>query len=294
VTLPAAYAIDLARLMSASSLAAVVAAQMRLADADLQTLDARRADIETGRDAVRAEIAAYVTTHAIDDDALIAKSLQRREQRVLDDEYALAVIAETVTAKRAYLARLDARARILASASDATAASLAVLSSLADDASATSRAIADLTRDATGTAPAPDWQWPLRGVVTQPFGPSLLTLEPSVVYRGIRVAHFHDAIDIAAPFGATVVAASSGRVTFVGHLPDGALVVLVAHDDGLVSLSAHLDDTFAPPPVKLGQRVVAGQVIGFVGLTGITTGPHLHFSVHDANGPVDPLSVLAR
>jgi murein DD-endopeptidase MepM/ murein hydrolase activator NlpD len=292
--MPASYSIELARLMSASSLSAVVGAQARLADADLAALDARRAEIESDRDRVRAEIVSYLAVHQIDDDVLVAKSLQRREQRVLDDEDTLATIAETVTAKRAYLARLDARARILASASDPTAASLVVLRSLADDASDTARAIAELTRGAAGTEPASDWQWPVRGAVTQPFGPSLLTLEPSFVYRGIAIAHFHDAVDIAAPFGAAVVAASSGRVTFVGHLPDGAMVVLIAHDDGLVSLSAHLDDTFAPPPVKVGQRVAAGQVVGFVGLTGITTGPHLHFSVHDANGPVDPLSVLAR
>jgi murein DD-endopeptidase MepM/ murein hydrolase activator NlpD len=282
--------------MTASSLAAVVAAQTRLADADLKTLETRRADLEAQRDRARSEIASYAAAHSIDDELLVAKPLQRREQRVLDAEYDLSVVEETVAAKRAQLARLDARARLLTTANDQTAASVAVLQSLADDAGDAARAIAELTRGASGDAStvATHWQWPLRGAVTQPFGPSLLTLEPPVVYRGIAIAHFHDAVDIAAPFGAAVVAASSGRVTFVGHLPDGAMVVVIAHDDGLVSLSAHLDDTYAPPRVRSGDRVNAGQVIGFVGLTGITTGPHLHYSVHDAGGPVDPLSVLGR
>jgi len=129
--------------------------------------------------------------------------------------------------------------------------------------------------------------------VSQRFGPSALALEPPITYRGVSVPHFHDGIDVAAPLGSAVVAAAPGRVTFVGHLPDGAMVVVIAHDDGLVSLSAHLDDAFAPPPVRAGATVSAGDVIGFVGLTGMTTGPHLHFAVHDVTGPVDPLAILA-
>jgi murein DD-endopeptidase MepM/ murein hydrolase activator NlpD len=106
-------------------------------------------------------------------------------------------------------------------------------------------------------------------------------------------AHFHDAIDLAAPLAQPVLAAAEGRVTFVGHLSDGAMVVIIAHAGGLVSVYAHLDDTFARPPVRIGDAVKAGQVIGFVGLTGITTGPHLHFAVSRAGQPIDPLSLLA-
>ena len=57
---------------------------------------------------------------------------------------------------------------------------------------------------------------------------------------------------------------------------------------------AHLDDTFVLPPVRAGQNVKAGQVIGFVGLTGITTGPHVHFAVLRSGEPVDPLSLIGR
>ena len=93
--------------------------------------------------------------------------------------------------------------------------------------------------------------------------------------------------------GQPVLAAADGRVTFVGHLPDGAMVVIVAHPGGLVSVYAHLDDTFARPPVRIGEAVSGGQVIGFVGLTGITTGPHLHFAVQSGGQPIDPLSLPA-
>jgi murein DD-endopeptidase MepM/ murein hydrolase activator NlpD len=58
-------------------------------------------------------------------------------------------------------------------------------------------------------------------------------------------------------------------------------------------LYAHLDDTFVRPRVRAGDTVKAGGVIGFVGLTGITTGPHLHFVVLRGGEPVDPLSLFA-
>jgi murein DD-endopeptidase MepM/ murein hydrolase activator NlpD len=128
--------------------------------------------------------------------------------------------------------------------------------------------------------------------VSQPFGPSALALEPPRTYHGIRYPSFHDGLDLAAPLGAPVVAAASGTIAFVGHLPDGAMVVLIAHPGGLVSLYAHLDDTLAPPPVRVGQPVQAGERIGTVGLTGLTTGPHLHFVIRRGDEPIDPAGLL--
>jgi len=136
------------------------------------------------------------------------------------------------------------------------------------------------------------WSLPVRGVLTQPFGPTSFELEPPATYKGVSYAHFHAAIDLAAPLGTPVTAASDGVVAFVGHLPDGAMIVLIAHAGGYVSEYAHLDDTFALPPVKAGQAVNAGQVIGFIGLTGITTGAHLHFAVMKDRAPIDPLGLL--
>jgi murein DD-endopeptidase MepM/ murein hydrolase activator NlpD len=143
-----------------------------------------------------------------------------------------------------------------------------------------------------GAAPS-SWSLPVRGAITQAFGPTTLALEPPRLYRGVYYAHFHDAVDFAARLGQPVLAAAEGRVTFVGHLSDGAMVVLIAHPGGFVSVYAHLDDTFRRPPVRIGDAVNSGQVIGFVGLTGITTGPHLHFAVLSGGQPIDPLALLA-
>jgi murein DD-endopeptidase MepM/ murein hydrolase activator NlpD len=212
----------------------------------------------------------------------------------------LARLKDSVAAKQAHLTRLRDRARILAAAAalgdtEARAAQVAVLRGLAQDATAAQTALAQLVASALirDAKTETTWSLPVRGPITQPFGPSALTLEPARSYEGVTFAHFHDAIDIAAPLGTPVAAAADGKVTFVGHLPDGAMIVLVAHPGGLVSLYAHLDDAFALPPVKAGQAVKAGQVIGFIGLTGMTTGPHLHFAVMRNGQPIDPLSLIA-
>jgi hypothetical protein len=133
---------------------------------------------------------------------------------------------------------------------------------------------------------------PLRGAqLTQSFGPSTETLEPSATVDGVTYDHFHNGIDLAAPLGTAVTAAAGGTVISAGPVSDGAVVVKIQHDDGYVSLYAHLDPSLQ---VAVGQHVAAGQTIGQVGLTGITTGPHLHFGLYTSDGAaVDPSPYLA-
>jgi murein DD-endopeptidase MepM/ murein hydrolase activator NlpD len=135
------------------------------------------------------------------------------------------------------------------------------------------------------------WMTPAQGELTQGFGPTRYWYEPARAYRGIFYAHFHDGIDIGAEMYSPVVAAAPGRVVWVGHLPDGAMVVIIAHVGGLVSLYAHLDDDIAPPRVAAGDQVERGQIIAAVGMTGMTTGPHLHFVVWRDGELIDPLSL---
>lgn len=229
-------------------------------------------------------------------DAALRDSRARLTERV--DE--LARVRETAAVKQAQIQRLRDRARMSASAatagdSERRAAEVALLQALARDATAAQTALAQLVVSAiapSGDAPSA-WVMPARGVITQAFGPTTFALALPRSYRGVFYPHFHDALDIAAPLGTPVVAAAEGRVTFVGHLPDGAMVVILAHAGGIVSVYAHIDDTFARPTVRIGDTVKGGQVIGFVGVTGITTGAHLHFAVLRDGEPIDPLSVLA-
>jgi murein DD-endopeptidase MepM/ murein hydrolase activator NlpD len=136
------------------------------------------------------------------------------------------------------------------------------------------------------------WITPAQGYLSQGFGRTSYWGEPARVYGGVYYRHFHDGIDIAAQMYSPVVAAAPGRVVWVGHLPDGAMVVLIAHIGGLVSLYAHLDDRIAPPPVSAGDEVEGGQIIGAIGLTGMTTGPHVHFVVWRNGELIDPLTLV--
>jgi murein DD-endopeptidase MepM/ murein hydrolase activator NlpD len=109
------------------------------------------------------------------------------------------------------------------------------------------------------------------------------------VYEGKSYPHFHTGIDIAAPLGTPVRAIAGGQVVFAGRDTSGAVVVEIEHLPNVVSLYGHLED---PPAVKVGDAVVTGEVLGDVGVTGLTTGPHLHFAIYEAGVPVDPLTVL--
>jgi len=118
-------------------------------------------------------------------------------------------------------------------------------------------------------------RWPLSGVITQEFGCTGYSLEPSTG----GCAHFHNGIDIAAPMYTPIRAAGDGVVLYAGPLSDGAWVVVIAHSDDLVTWYGHVDNRRHRPAVSAGERVKAGQVIAYVGMTGMTTGPHLHWIV---------------
>ena len=98
----------------------------------------------------------------------------------------------------------------------------------------------------------------------------------------------HSGMDIAAAAGDPVVAASAGRVIDVGEYLFLGKVVVLDHGQGWLSLYAHLNEANA----ALGENVAAGARIGRVGMTGRTTGPHLHFSVYLNTAAVDPAIFL--
>jgi murein DD-endopeptidase MepM/ murein hydrolase activator NlpD len=116
---------------------------------------------------------------------------------------------------------------------------------------------------------------PVRAPVTDRFGP-----------RGTR---FHTGIDFPASYGARVRAARSGRVVFADWNHGGfGNLIRVAHGHGVKSWYAHLSSF----RVRRGSRVNTGTVIGRVGSSGFSTGPHLHFEVRVRGAAVDPLSAL--
>jgi murein DD-endopeptidase MepM/ murein hydrolase activator NlpD len=129
------------------------------------------------------------------------------------------------------------------------------------------------------------------GKLSQAFGPTTETLEPSAKVGGVTYAHYHNGIDLAAPKGSAVRAAAAGTVIFAGKQSDGAVIVKIRHADGYVTLYGHLDPSL---DVKVGDQVAGGEKIGEVGMTGVTTGPHLHFGLYTPGGTaIDPSTSLA-
>lgn len=100
---------------------------------------------------------------------------------------------------------------------------------------------------------------------------------------------FHRAYDIAAPFGSPIKPLGAGRVEFAGAVNDGkGNIVIVDHGDGIKTLYAHMSKIEA----NMGDLVTTGSVIGRIGLTGHTTGPHVHLEIYDNGVAINPGDML--
>src|SRR3989344_8878696 len=100
---------------------------------------------------------------------------------------------------------------------------------------------------------------------------------------------YHRGVDITDDFGAPIRPLGSGKVEFTGFMPDGhGNSVIVDHGDGLKSLYAHMSRIY----VGVGNEVNSDTAIGTIGLTGRTTGPHVHVEVYDNGISVDPAKLL--
>ena len=120
------------------------------------------------------------------------------------------------------------------------------------------------------------WPVPSSSYVTSDFG---WRIHP--IYKTRR---FHDGIDIAAAMGADVLAADDGEVIFAGSYGGYGNTIIVSHGGGISTQYSHLSKIL----VGVGKQVIKGDKIGLVGSTGLSTGPHLHFSVIKDGQAVSP------
>jgi murein DD-endopeptidase MepM/ murein hydrolase activator NlpD len=123
--------------------------------------------------------------------------------------------------------------------------------------------------------------WPVAGKITSRFG------DRNNPFTGVE--KFHNGVDISAKLNSPVGAAMAGRVASVGfNNVYGRYIILKHVGTGFQTMYAHLNKTL----VSRDQNVGQGQKIGESGNTGMSTGPHLHFSIFKNNEPVDPLAFL--
>lgn len=132
-----------------------------------------------------------------------------------------------------------------------------------------------------GTPNSGGWVMPIRyDMVTSGYG---YRIHP--IYGTKRM---HHGIDLAAPKGRAIVASRSGIVTNANHESDAGYNVTINHMDGFASVYMHMTHYI----VSKGDKVVAGQVIGYCGSTGASTGPHLHFGIYYNGSSVNPAHYL--
>ena len=116
--------------------------------------------------------------------------------------------------------------------------------------------------------------------MVSPYG---YRIHPILGYRKL-----HTGIDIAVGYGVPIHSSAAGTVIYAAWMGGYGNVIIVDHGDGLSTLYAHQSSL----AVGNGTRVTRGQTVGYVGSTGFSTGPHLHFEVRVNGNPVDPMGYL--
>jgi murein DD-endopeptidase MepM/ murein hydrolase activator NlpD len=130
------------------------------------------------------------------------------------------------------------------------------------------------------------------GFQARPAAASRLAVNSPFGYRSdplTGLVRMHTGVDLRADYGASVGASMSGRVWFAGARSGYGNLVVVDHGAGVATFYAHLSSIV----VSIGQEIAAGQLVGYVGTTGRSTGPHLHYEVRANGHPVDPDSAIS-
>ncbi len=133
--------------------------------------------------------------------------------------------------------------------------------------------------DGVGGEGQSDMRLPVAGRVTSGFGERF---HPILGYE-----RFHAGVDLGAAWGSPIVAAADGRVVSAGWRGGYGRAVEIAHASGLETLYGHMSRIAAAP----GELVREGEVIGYVGSSGLSTGPHVHFEVLKGGRPINPMGV---
>lgn len=129
----------------------------------------------------------------------------------------------------------------------------------------------------------PFYRFPLKdGILTSGFG------ERASPFTGAK--SYHPGIDLAAPTGSPVMACASGKIKNISYSNIYGNHIIISHTDGRESLYGHLSKVY----VSLHENVKSGTIIGAVGSTGMSTGPHLHFEIREHGIPKNPAKYIEK
>jgi len=236
---------------------------------DARTLDSLRALLVDTR-AARQELREETLAQKVQLDARLA-DLKAARKRLTELQKET---ARQLAIQRATYAKMSRNKGALAAALARNVAAQKRLAGQIAALVARQRSLGNIPSEYNGTL-----RWPMAGTITQEFGCTGFAWEPPVG----SCAHFHQGTDLAAPMYTPIRAAGDGVVVFAGPNPydpyPKAWIVIIAHSESLQTWYAHVDNAARPPEVSAGQNVKAGDVIAYVGMTGRTTGPHLHWAV---------------
>lgn len=129
----------------------------------------------------------------------------------------------------------------------------------------------------------PFYRFPLKdGILTSGFG------ERASPFTGTK--SYHPGIDLAAPTGSPVMACASGKIKSISYSNIYGNHIIISHTDGRESLYGHLSKVY----VSLNESIKSGTIIGAVGSTGMSTGPHLHFEIREHGIPKNPVKYIEK
>lgn len=258
-------------------------AQRRAYETAKRQLDADIRSVEAKERQVAAEEMTLRTLRSRQDRTLkkLWSARARKRGALAETQANIARVRAALDAEEAESARIEAELRAAAArAAAARAAARAVVPR---------RRIVRVFGRTVYRAPAPvrrtpsygggGFMKPVAGRISSQFG---WRMHPVLGYR-----RFHSGVDMAAGSGTPIRAAGSGRVIYAGYRGGYGNTVMIDHGGGKVTLYAHQSRI-----AVRGGSVGKGQVIGYVGSTGMSTGPHLHFEVRVNGSPVNPLNYI--
>ena len=143
--------------------------------------------------------------------------------------------------------------------------------------------------DVPQSGPTGTYHYPLeKYTFTQGYGCTIYSFEP---YNATLGCPYHNGIDLAAPLGTPMLASDGGTIKYAGWCDCGlGLYIEIDHENGTSTVYGHMNAVY----VDTGDKVNQGDVIGEIGSTGFSTGPHVHFMLKIGDSTVDPLGYLSE